>query len=159
VNIERSPQPPRRLHPFILLAAFVSTFSIGLISPILPALAEGYGGNAFTVGLLFASYSFAQFLSAPILGAISDRYGRRAVMLVSLCGAVLGFSIFAISGALWLLFVGWMIVGVADCCGHGDRTSAGSVGGRLVIPSCESIRSLWDGFNPSACCCSGHAQV
>ncbi len=50
MNIERSPQPPRRLHPFILLAAFVSTFSIGLISPILPALAERYGGNAFTSG-------------------------------------------------------------------------------------------------------------
>jgi Aldo/keto reductase family len=72
VNIERSLQLPRRLHPFILLAAFLSTFSIGLISPILPALAERYGENAFTVGLLFSSYSFAQFLSAPILGAAID---------------------------------------------------------------------------------------
>ncbi len=81
MSVERLPQLPRRLHPFILLAAFLSTFSIGLMSPILPALAERYGGNAFTVGLLFSSYSFAQFLSAPILGAISDRYGRRVVML------------------------------------------------------------------------------
>lgn len=109
------PKPPRRLPPFILFAAFLSTFYIGLIGPILPALVEQYGGNAFTIGLLFSSYSFAQFLSAPSLGAISDRYGRRVVMLVSLCVAVLGFSMFAVGGALWVLFVGWMIVGVSDC--------------------------------------------
>lgn len=115
MNITRSPQLPRRLHPFILFAAFLSTFYIGLLGPILPALVEQYGGNAFTIGLLFSSYSFAQFLSAPILGAISDRYGRRVVMLVSLCGAIMGFVMFAIGGALWVLFVGWMIVGVSDC--------------------------------------------
>ncbi|MCC5668791.1 MFS transporter [Nostoc sp. CHAB 5784] len=109
------PKPPRRLPPFILFAAFLSTFYIGLIGPILPALVEQYGGNAFTIGLLFSSYSFAQFLSAPSLGAISDRYGRRVVMLVSLCSAILGFSMFAIGGALWVLFVGWMIVGVSEC--------------------------------------------
>jgi MFS transporter, DHA1 family, tetracycline resistance protein len=121
MNIERlaqstdPPKPPRRLPPFILFAAFLSTFYIGLIGPILPALVEQYGGNAFTIGLLFSSYSFAQFLSAPSLGAISDRYGRRVVMLVSLCVAVLGFSMFAVGGALWVLFVGWMFVGVSDC--------------------------------------------
>ncbi len=109
------PKPPRRLPPFILFAAFLSTFYIGLIGPILPALVEQYGGNAFTIGLLFSSYSFAQFLSAPSLGAISDRYGRRVVMLVSLGSAILGFSMFAIGGALWVLFVGWMIAGVSDC--------------------------------------------
>ncbi|MGL5942052.1 MAG: MFS transporter [Waterburya sp.] len=116
MNIEqRSPQTPRRLHPFILVAAFLSTFGIGLMSPILPALAERYDGNALIIGLLFSSYSFAQFLSAPILGAISDRYGRRIVMLVSLWVAAFGFSIFAIGGALWILLVGWMVVGLADC--------------------------------------------
>lgn len=115
MNMTRSPQLPRRLPPFILFAAFLSTFYIGLIGPILPALVEQYGGNAFIIGLMFSSYSFAQFLSAPSLGAISDRYGRRVVMLVSLCSAILGFSMFAIGGALWVLFVGWMIAGVSDC--------------------------------------------
>lgn len=115
MNITRSPQLPRRLHPFILLIAFLSTFYVALLGPILPALAEPYGGNAFTIGLLFSCYSFAQFLSAPALGAVADRYGRRAVMLVSLCGAILGFAIFTVGGALWVLFVGWMIVGVFDC--------------------------------------------
>ena len=115
MNITRWPQLPRRLHPFILFAAFLSTFYVALLGPILPALAEPYGGNAFTIGLLFSCYSFAQFLSAPALGAIGDRYGRRAVMLISLCGAILGFAIFTIGGALWVLFMGWSIVGVSDC--------------------------------------------
>lgn len=115
MNITRSPQLPRRLHPFILFAAFLSTFYVAVLGPILPALVEPYGGNAFTIGLLFSCYSFAQFLSAPALGAIADRYGRRAVMLISLCGAILGFTIFTIGGSLWLLFVGWMVVGVSDC--------------------------------------------
>ncbi|WP_404788398.1 MFS transporter [Altericista sp. CCNU0014] len=116
MNIEQLPQQrSHRLHPFILLAAFLSTFSIGLMSPILPTLVEQYGGNAFTIGMLFSSYSFAQFLSAPTLGAISDRYGRRVVILVSLCVAIFGFSLFAVGGSLWALFLGWMIVGLADC--------------------------------------------
>lgn len=114
MSIKRSPQPLRRLHPFILLAAFLSTFSMGLLSPILPTLAERYGGNALTVGLLFSSYSLAQFISAPILGAISDRYGRRRVMLICLGGVTVGFSIFAIGGALWVLFAGWIVVGAMD---------------------------------------------
>jgi MFS family permease len=63
------------LHPFILFAAFLNTFYIGLIGPILPALVDRYGGNAFIIGLLFSSYSFAQFLSAPILGAIGMSLG------------------------------------------------------------------------------------
>jgi MFS transporter, DHA1 family, tetracycline resistance protein len=115
MSTTRSPQSPRRLHPFILFAAFLSTFYVALLGPILPALVEPYGGNAFIVGLLFSCYAFAQFLTAPALGAIGDRYGRRAVMLVSLCGAILGFSIFTIGGALWVLFVGWAIVGAFDC--------------------------------------------
>lgn len=101
MNVARSLQPPRRLHPFILFAAFLSTFYVALLGPILPALAEPYGGNAFTIGLLFSCYSFAQFLSAPALGAI------------------------------------------------GDRASTGPIGGRLVIPSRESIRSLLDRLSPN----------
>jgi MFS transporter, DHA1 family, tetracycline resistance protein len=115
MNTTRSPQLARRLHPFILFAAFLSTFYVALLGPILPALVEPYGGNAFAIGLLFSCYSFVQFLTAPALGALGDRYGRRAIMLVSLCGAILGFSVFTIGGALWVLFAGWMIVGGFDC--------------------------------------------
>lgn len=71
---------------------------MGFLSPILPSLTEQYGGNALTVGLLFSSYSLAQFTSAPILGVLSDRYGRRQIMVICLGGVTIGFSIFAVGG-------------------------------------------------------------
>lgn len=113
------PKTPRRLHPFILGIGFLSTYYLALLGPILPALASPVGGTALAIGLLFSSYSFAQFLTAPILGALGDRYGRRVVLIGSLVGVIVGFSIFtfgAASGAgLWVLFVGWIIVGASDC--------------------------------------------
>ena len=110
---------PRRLHPFILSIAFLSTYYVALLGPILPAVAGPLGGDALAIGLLFSSYSFAQFLSAPVLGALADRFGRRVILVSSIIGVIVGFSIFtfgAASGAgLWLLFVGWIIVGACDC--------------------------------------------
>jgi MFS transporter, DHA1 family, tetracycline resistance protein len=115
----QSAKLPRRLHPFILAVAFISTYYVALLGPVLPAVAEPLGGDAFTIGLLFASYSFAQFLTAPGLGALGDRYGRRAVLLISFGGVITGFLVFTIgvvTGApLWVLFVGWMIAGASDC--------------------------------------------
>lgn len=110
---------PRRLHPYILGIAFLSTYYVALLGPILPTLAEPLGGGALAIGLLFSSYSLAQFLTAPVLGALGDRFGRRVVLIISITGAILGFSIFTVgvvSGAgLWLLFVGWIIAGASDC--------------------------------------------
>lgn len=95
----------RRLHPFIVTIAFLSTYYVALLGPILPAIAEPLGGSAFAIGLLFSAYSLAQFLTAPTLGALEDRYGRRVI-----------FTIGAQSGAgLWVLLLGWVIVGASDC--------------------------------------------
>lgn len=114
-----TPRPLRRLHPFVLGVAFLSTYYVALLGPILPAIAGPLGGNAFAIGLLFSTYSLAQFLSAPVLGALGDRYGRRVVLVTSLIGALLGFSIFTVGAAtgagLWALFLGWVIVGASDC--------------------------------------------
>ena len=114
-----APAQPRRLHPFVLGIAFLSTYYVALLGPILPVLAEPLGGTALTIGLLFSCYSLAQFLTAPVLGALSDRYGRRTVLLLCMVGAIVGFSVFtvgAVTGAgLALLFVGWMIAGASDC--------------------------------------------
>ena len=114
-----TPKTLRRLHPFVLGIAFLSTYYVALLGPILPAIAGPLGGDALAIGLLFSTYSLAQFLTAPVLGAVGDRYGRRVVLVTSLIGAILGFTIFtvgaAIGAGLWVLFVGWIIVGACDC--------------------------------------------
>jgi MFS transporter, DHA1 family, tetracycline resistance protein len=100
----------RRLHPFVLGVAFLSTYYVALLGPILPAVAGPLGGDALAIGLLFSTYSLAQFLTAPVLGAIGDRFGRRVVLICSLLGAVIGFAIFTVGAVtqagLWLLFLG-----------------------------------------------------
>jgi DHA1 family tetracycline resistance protein-like MFS transporter len=107
------------LHPFVLAIAFLSTYYVALLGPILPAIAGPLGGDAFAIGLLFSTYSLAQFITAPVLGALGDRYGRRTVLMISIVGALTGFSIFTVGAAtgagLWVLFVGWIIVGACDC--------------------------------------------
>jgi MFS transporter, DHA1 family, tetracycline resistance protein len=112
-------KPVRRLHPFVLGVAFLSTYYVALLGPILPAVAGPLGGDALAIGLLFSTYSLAQFLTAPVLGALGDRFGRRVVLICSLLGAVIGFAIFTVGAVtqagLWLLFLGWMIVGASDC--------------------------------------------
>jgi DHA1 family tetracycline resistance protein-like MFS transporter len=114
-----APLALRRLHPFVLGIAFLSTYYVALLGPILPAIAGPLGGDALAIGLLFSTYSLAQFLTAPVLGALGDRYGRRTVLVLSLIGALIGFSIFTVGAAtgagLWVLFLGWILVGACDC--------------------------------------------
>ncbi len=87
----------------------------GIVAPILGVYAERFGANAFTVGLLFASYSLAQFVFSPILGRLSDRIGRKPIILISLFGTALGSLLTGIAGAgmLWLLFVGRVVDGAS----------------------------------------------
>jgi DHA1 family tetracycline resistance protein-like MFS transporter len=75
----------------IFLVVFVDLLGFGLILPLLPFYAQEYGANNIVIGLLVASYAAAQFLGAPILGRLSDRYGRRPVLLVSIAGTAVGF--------------------------------------------------------------------
>lgn len=103
-----------KLHPFILYTGFLAFLGFGVLNPIMPTLLELYGGTAWEVGLLYATYSLAQFLTLPGIGYLSDAYGRRFMMQVSLLGACLGYFIFAGGGSLGVLFVGWLIVGLTD---------------------------------------------
>ncbi|MBD2503089.1 MFS transporter [Anabaena azotica] len=103
-----------KIPPFLLYTGFLAFFGFGVLNPILPTLVELYGGTAWEVGLLYASFSLAQFLTLPGMGCLSDVYGRRFMMLVSLFGASLGYFIFGVGGTLGLLFTGWVIVGLTD---------------------------------------------
>src|SRR4029077_14798160 len=84
------------------------------VIPVLPFYAEGSGFNASprTVGLLFASYSLMQLIFSPILGRLSDKHGRRPVLLVSIIGTGIGFLILGFATTLWMLFLGRILDGI-----------------------------------------------
>jgi DHA1 family tetracycline resistance protein-like MFS transporter len=88
----------------IFLVVFVDLLGFGLILPLLPFYAESYGASATLVGLLVASYALAQFFGAPLLGRLSDRYGRRPILMVSILGTVVGFLMLGFAEPLgkWL---------------------------------------------------------
>ncbi|MBC8099728.1 MAG: MFS transporter, partial [Armatimonadetes bacterium] len=106
---------PRSTRLFILMTAFLNLAGIGIIAPVLPFIVGRYtapADAAFVGSLLFTSYSFFQFIASPTLGALSDRYGRRPILLISLLGSAVGYLIFGIGGALWVLFAGRIIDGI-----------------------------------------------
>lgn len=88
----------------IFIIVFIDLLGFSLILPLLPYYAESYQATPFVVGLLVASYAAMQFIGAPILGRLSDKYGRRPVLLISIFGTVLGFLLlgFAEPLGIWL---------------------------------------------------------
>tara|TARA_B100000941_G_scaffold276222_1_gene238694 strand:- start:182 stop:1312 length:1131 start_codon:yes stop_codon:yes gene_type:complete len=87
---------------------------ITLIIPFINELVEQLGGDERHAGLLLASYALMQFIFAPILGKISDKYGRRPVLLFGMLGASIAFLIFSFANQLWLLFVSRMFAGISN---------------------------------------------
>ncbi|MBU8690976.1 MFS transporter [Priestia megaterium] len=101
---------------FGLITVFLTGLGLTIVSPVLPFLVKTYTSNpssqATAVTLLTSIYALSVFLAAPVLGALSDRYGRRPVLIVSLIGSALGYFIFGLGGALWILFLGRIIEGL-----------------------------------------------
>jgi DHA1 family tetracycline resistance protein-like MFS transporter len=105
----------------ILLIVFIDLIGFGMIIPILPLYAQSFAATEWQIGLLLASYSFMQFLASPVLGGISDRFGRRPVLLCSLLGSALGYILMASAKSLLLLFVARIIAGI---CGASVATAS-----------------------------------
>src|ERR687886_2036909 len=98
----------------IFITVFIDLIGFGIVIPVLPFYVEGTKFNASprVVGLLFASYSVMQLVFTPVLGRLSDRYGRRPVLFLSLLGTSLGFFILGFATTLWMLFLGRIIDGI-----------------------------------------------
>ena len=101
----------------IFTAIALDSVGIGLIFPILPGLLRHvtHSNNvAPFIGITVALYAFMQFIFAPVLGALSDRLGRRPVLLISLFGAAISYVLMASASRLWMLLVGRAIAGLTS---------------------------------------------
>lgn len=96
----------------IFFIVFLDLVGFGIIIPILPYYSRDFGATAFSLGFLMAAYSMAQFLFAPFWGSLSDHYGRRPILLVTICGIILATLATALSSALWMLFLARTLAGI-----------------------------------------------
>jgi len=97
----------------IFLTVFIDLVGFGIVIPILPLYAKHFGANETVNGLLVGVYSLMQFVFAPVLGKISDRVGRRPVLLVSLMGTVIGFAVMGFARTLAWLFIARIVDGIS----------------------------------------------
>ena len=116
IPVAAPPQAQRAL--FVIFATVVlDAIGIGLIFPILPALLQDvtHAANvAPYIGILTALYALMQFIFAPVLGSLSDRLGRRPVLLLSLAGAAVNYVFLAFAPSLWMLLLGRAIAGLSS---------------------------------------------
>lgn len=116
------PFTPRRdrtaAMPFVMLTVLIDMMSIGLIIPVLPGLVGSFTGSpadqAFWYGVVVFAFGVANFFGSPILGGLSDAYGRRPVLLLGFCGLGLNFFATALANALWMLIAVRLVGGAVQ---------------------------------------------
>ncbi|MBN9660605.1 MAG: MFS transporter [Acidobacteria bacterium] len=96
----------------IFLIVFLDLMGAGILIPVIPYIVEPYRADALTVGILAMAFSAAQFLASPLLGLLSDRFGRRPVLLLSVLGSAAGYFLFGYGGSLAVLFIARIIDGL-----------------------------------------------
>jgi DHA1 family tetracycline resistance protein-like MFS transporter len=96
----------------IFLIVFIDLMGFGIIMPLLPYIAERFAASPEQIGLLTATYSLFQFISAPIMGRLSDRFGRKKLLMISQFGTFLGFVLLGVANSLPLLFLARIIDGI-----------------------------------------------
>ncbi|HUV26021.1 MAG TPA: MFS transporter [Anaerolineales bacterium] len=95
----------------LFLIVFIDLLGFSIILPLLPFYAETFGATPIQIGFLVASYAAAQLIGAPLLGRLSDRFGRKPVLLISLGGTFIGFLILGFANSLWMLFLSRILDG------------------------------------------------
>lgn len=131
--------------PILFLVMFLVMVGFGIIIPVIPFYAEEIGATPTQLGLLMAVYSLMQFLFAPMWGRISDRIGRKPVIMIGILGLSLSFFLMALSTELWMLFAARIIGGflssanmptvmayVADITSEEDRSKGMGIIGASV---------------------------
>jgi MFS transporter, DHA1 family, tetracycline resistance protein len=112
----------RRALSLIFFIMMMDVMGITILSPVAPQIVLQYSNKALMVTMITMMYAVGQFIAAPIIGKLGDRYGRRPVLLISLVGQALGYFIFSLGGSLWVLFLGRLIGGITA----GNLSTAGA---------------------------------
>ena len=89
----------------LFVVVFTELIGFGIIIPVLPQLAKSFQLNYFSLGVLMAAFSFAQFIAAPFLGHLSDRVGRKPVLIFSKLGTMLSYILLAYAHTYWLFLL------------------------------------------------------
>jgi DHA1 family tetracycline resistance protein-like MFS transporter len=97
--------------PILFLIVFIDLVGFGVVIPLLPYYALRYDASPFAVTMLMACYSLAQFVMAPVLGRISDKVGRRPVLLVSLACSIASYVWLGLADTLWMLYAARLVAG------------------------------------------------
>jgi DHA1 family tetracycline resistance protein-like MFS transporter len=97
----------------IFITLFVNLVGFGIIIPLLPFYAQTFGASPMVIGLLFASFSVSQLIASPLLGDLSDRWGRRPILIFSLLGTVVSFAMLAVAHSLAMLFAARIVDGLS----------------------------------------------
>src|ERR1700738_701950 len=97
----------------IFLTIFANPVGFGIIIPLLPFYARTFGASPIVIGLLFAIFSLCRLVAAPALGDLSDRYGRRPVLIFSLAGTVVSFVMLAVAHSVAMLFAARIVDGLS----------------------------------------------
>jgi DHA1 family tetracycline resistance protein-like MFS transporter len=175
-STDRPPTSSAGSRVVLFFTVFIHLLGFGIIIPLLPYYAEHFGASGLTVGLLTTSFSLAQFLFAPIWGRLSDRIGRRPVLLGSLILTGVSYLVFAVSTSLPMLFLSRIFAGIAgatlstaqayiaDTTTAENRTKGmGMIGaafgmGFIFGPAMGGVLSKW-GFSVPAYAAAGLATA
>lgn len=96
----------------IFLTIFIDLVGFGMVIPLLPFYAEELKATPFDIGILVSSYSLMQFIFSPVWGNLSDRYGRRPILFLTILGASAGYWTLGLANALWMLYAGRILAGI-----------------------------------------------
>lgn len=98
----------------IFITVFIDLVSFGIVIPLLPFYAQSFGASGVVIGMLLGIFSLMAFLFMPLWGRLSDRYGRRPILLVTIGGSVIAYLLFSTAASLWMLFVSRILAGIAN---------------------------------------------
>src|SRR6185369_396750 len=121
--------PPMNRKPSLLvifLTVFIDLIGFGIVVPLVPLYSRHYGASGWMIGAIIASFSAMQFVFSPIWGRLSDRHGRRPILLISTAGAAISYVVFALASGFenHSLALGLMLA---------SRIFAGACGGNITV--------------------------